>query len=203
MVVVALCALGFIAAHLAPRPSKEVVWPSRSSAALVLACLVIGALLSLMTWAEGTSANGAIMLFFVLGFVGYLLMLRAILASNRTARVYLGSGGTLLLLTAIWSWTSAIGMYVYRGADKHSDEACILVPNPSEYDREIRSLWEMRLPEIASRRTSPSGSYIWEYHAILVARIDEQTEHYNWSKRWMRFDFLDAKRNPYLPPTCP
>lgn len=139
------------------------------------------------------------MLFYVLGGVGYLLMIRAVLSPNQTKR----AGALVLCLMASWSWASAISMYVHRGAETRVGDACILVPNPSEYDIELTSIWEMRLPQVKSRRTSPSGSYIWEYHAILVAQIDGLVEHYNWSKKWMRFERLDPMRNPYLPKTCP
>lgn len=197
------CLLGLLAAHFAPKAGREGLGLSKRFVFLGLAVLIIGALLALMTWAEGTSANGAIMLFYVLGFVGYLLLLRAVVAPRHTYRAYRSAGGLLLVVIALWSWASAIGMYAHRGAAGDFDDACILVSNPAEYDTELVSLWEMRLPEIASQRTSPGGSYIWEYHAILVAKTDGQTEHYNWSKKWIRFDQLGAKRNPYLPTTCP
>ena len=193
------CTLGLIAAHLAPKPRSKRAGPSKAATVLAIALLIIGALLALMTWAEGTSANGAIMLFYVLGVVGYLLMIRAVLSPNQTKR----AGALVLCLMASWSWASAISMCVHRGAQTRARDACILVPNPSEYDTELTSIWEMRLPQVRSRRTSPSGSYIWEYHAILVAQIDGQVEHYNWSKKWMRFERLDPIRNPYLPKTCP
>ncbi len=151
--------------------------------------------------AEGTSANGAIFLFYVIGFVGYLLMLSTVLSPERLRRGY--RGAALLVLLASWSWASAIAMYVHRGAEQQAKDACILVPDPSDYTLKLDSIWEMRLPEIRSRRTSPSGSYIWEYHAILVVPKDGRPEHYNWSKKWMRFERLDPVRNPYLPKTCP
>ena len=195
------CILGLIAAHLAPKSLSERIWPSKAPAALALTLLILGAALALMTWAEGTSANEAIFLFYVVGFVGYLLMVSGVLSPERVRRGYWGAG--LLGLLAIWSWASAIGMYVHRGAKQYADDACILVPDPSDYTTKLESLWEMRLPEIRSRRTSPSGSYIWEYHAILVAQTDGRVEHYNWSKKWMRFERLDPVRNPYLPKTCP
>lgn len=198
--LVVLCLLGLVAAHLAPQPRTDGVWPSRLFAFFSVAVLTIGALLALVTWAEGTSADGAIMLFFVLGFVGYLLLIRAVLAARRA---YRGSGGLLLLLTALWSWTSAVAMYSHRGVEGTIDDACILVSSPAAYDTQLSAIWDMRLPEIVSYRISPSGSYIWEYHAILIAKIDGQVDHYNWSKRWARFDQLDVKRNPYLPTTCP
>jgi len=200
---VVCCILGLIAAHLAAKPQSKRASPSKATAVLATALLIIGALLALMTWAEGTSASGAIMLFYVFGVVGYLLLLSAIMSPNQNKRGYRCTGALVLCLMASWSWGSAISMYAHRGVKTHTGTACILVPNPSEYDTELNSIWEMRLPLIRSRRTSPSGNYIWEYHAILVARTDGRTEHYNWSKKWMRFEHLDPVRNPYLPKTCP
>ena len=143
------------------------------------------------------------MLFYVLGFVGYLLLVSAILSPKQTTRSYPRAGGAVLCLLAVWSWASAIGMYSQRGVEKRASHTCILIPTPSEYDTELSSIWEMRLPQIGSQRTSPSGSYIWEYHAILVAQVDGQAELFNWSKKWMRFERLDPARNPYLPTRCP
>lgn len=200
---VAGCILGLAAAHLTAKPQCKRTRPSKATTVLATVLLIIGALLALMTWVEGTSTNGAIMLFYVLGFVGYLLMVRAALSSEQTLNGYPRVGALVLCLVASWSWASAIGMYVHRGVETHADTACILIPNPSHYDTKLSSIWEMRLPQVRSRRTSPSGSYIWEYHAILVAQADGQVEHYNWSKKWMRFDRLDPVRNPYLPKTCP
>ncbi len=195
------CTLGLIAAHWVPKPRSKRGGPSKATAVLAIALLIIGALLALMTWVEGTSANGAIMLFYVFGFVGYFLLFSAVRSFERTRRRFWGAG--ILVLLSIWSWASAIGMYNHHGTKGQSDISCILVPNPSEYDMELTSIWQMRLPLIGSRRTSPSGSYIWEYHAILVTQTDGRTEHYNWSKKWMRFERLDPVRNPYLPKTCP
>ncbi|MBU2867567.1 hypothetical protein [Pacificibacter marinus] len=143
------------------------------------------------------------MLFYILGGVGYILLIRAVSSPKQNLRVYRCIGALVLCLMASWSWASAISMYAHRGAAEHADTACILIPNPSEYDTKLNSIWEMRLPQVRSQRTSPSGSYIWEYHAILVTQIDGRTEHYNWSKKWMRFERLDPVRNPYLPKTCP
>lgn len=200
---VAGCILGLSAAHLTAKPQSKCTRPSKAIAVLATAISIIGALLALMTWAEGTSTNGAIMLFYVLGFVGYILMVRAALSSEPTLHGYPRAGAVVLCLMASWSWASAIGMYVHRGVETHADTACILVTNPSHYDTKLNSLWGMRLPQVRSGRTSPSGSYIWDYHAILVAQTDGRVEHYNWSKKWMRFDRLDPVRNPYLPKTCP
>jgi amino acid transporter len=200
---VAGCILGLSAAHLTAQPQRKRAKPTKATAVLATALLIIGALLALMTWVEGTSASGAIMLFYVLGGVGYILLLRAVSSPKQNKRGYRCTGALVLCLMASWSWTSAISMYAHRGATEHADTACILVPNPSDYNTELNSIWEMRLPQVRSQRTSPSGSYIWEYHAILVAQTDGRTEHYNWSKKWMRFERLDPVRNPYLPKTCP
>ena len=147
--------------------------------------------------------DGAITLFFVIGFVGYLLMISTILAPSQTLSENLGTGLVVLFLMATWSWGSAIGMYNHRGAHADTNEACILVPKLSRYDTKLSYIWEMRLPEIATSRTGPTGTVILDYHAILVAPTDGRTVLYNWSKKWMRFEILDAERNPYLPTTCP
>lgn len=94
-------------------------------------------------------------------------------------------------------------MYFHRGALGETSEACILVPKPVRYDTELTSIWKMRLPEVATSRTGPTGTTILDYHAILVEPSDDETRIYNWSKRWMRFDVLDKKRNRYLPTKCP
>ena len=197
------CILGLIIAHLTAKAQSTRARPSKAIAFLATALLIFGALLALITWIEGTSANGAIMLFYVFGFVGYLLLLRAVLSSKQNMRGYRCTGALVLFIMAGWSWTSAISMYAHHGAAEHADTVCILVPSPSEYNIELNSVWEMRLPQISSLSTSPSGSYIWEYHAILVAQTNGRAEHYNWSKKWMRIEHLDPVRNPYLPKTCP
>ena len=201
--VAAGCILGLIAAHLARKPPGELVWPAKATLALAFVLLIGGPLLALRAWAKGTSVDGGLTLFFVLGFVGYLFMISRILTPGQTLGRYRHAGLVVLFLIAIWSWASAISMYSHRGANRYTKNACILVPKPTEYDTKLSSIWEMRLPQIASRTTSPNGRYIWSYHAILVAQIDGGTEHYNWSKKWMRFEILDAERNPYLPTKCP
>ncbi len=201
--VVAGCILGLIAAHLAQKLFGELGWPAKTTSALAFVVLIGGALFVLMRWSERTSVDGGIAFFFVLGFVGYLFLIRTILDPRQTPNRYRGTGLVVLSLLAIWFWASAIGMYSHRGADRYTNDACILVPKPTQYDTELTSIWEMRLPQIASTRARPSGSYISEYHAILVAHIDGRTEQYNWSKKWMRFEILDPLRSPYLPKNCP
>ena len=198
----AACTLGLIAAHWITKPQNKRFRPTKSIAALAIALLFFSAFFALMTWTEGTSASGAIMLFYVLGVVGYVLQISAIVSPKQASRKLPSAGSLILCLLAVWSWTSALSMYAHRGAKTQADITCILAPNPSDYDKELTSLWEMRLPQVGSRRTSPGGSYIWEYHAILVVQTEGRTEHYNWSKKWMRFEPLDPTRNPYLPKTC-
>ena len=94
-------------------------------------------------------------------------------------------------------------MYFHYGAASDTATAFILVPNPIRYDTKLSSIWEMRLPEIATSRTGPTGTLILDYHAILVMSSSGRTELYNWSKKRMRFEILDTERNPYLPTECP
>ena len=201
--VVAGCILGLIVAHLAQKPLGDLGWPAQMTSALAFVVLIGGTFFSLVTWVGRTSVDGAITFFFVLGIVGYLLMIRKILKPSQALSRFDIAGFVVLFIVSIWSWVSAISMYVHRGVDSYTNDACIVVPNPIEYDTALSSIWEMRLPQIASGRTSPNGKYIWEYHAILVAQVDGRTEHYNWSKKRMRFEILDAARNPYLPVSCP
>gem|GEM_PF-2199925 len=203
ILVVVGCILGLITAHLVQKLLGELAWPEKATSALAFALLIGGLLLALRAWIKGASVDGGITLFFVLGFVGYLFMIIGVLTPRQTIGRYRHMGFVVLFLIAIWSWTSAISMYTHRGINSFTNGACILVPKPTEYDRQLSSIWEMRLPQIASRTTSPNERYIWSYHAILVAHIDGRTEHYNWSKKRMRFELLDAVRNPFLPTICP
>ena len=203
MFVVTGCILGLVAALLAQKPIGELVWPAKATSGLALVLLIGGSLFAFMAWAVGTPVDGAITLFLVIGFVGYLLMISAILAPRQILSEYHGTGFVVLFLVATWSWVSAIGMYSHHGTDTDTGDACILVPKPIRYDTKLNSIWEMRLPEVATSRTGPTGTVILDYHAILVAPIDGRTELYNWSKKWMRFEILDAERNPYLPTRCP
>lgn len=203
IIVGIVCILGLIAAHMAQKSLGDLGWPAKATSALAFVTLFGGSIYALMRWAGRTSVDGAITFFFVLGLVGYLFLIRTILDPRQVSSRFRGTGLVVLFLVAIWSWASAIHMYSHHGADRYTDNACVLVPKPTEYDTELTSVWEMRLPQIASKRTRPNGSYIFQYHAILVAQIDGRTELYNWSKKWMRFEILDAERNPYVPTRCP
>lgn len=94
-------------------------------------------------------------------------------------------------------------MYFHIGAANDTGTSCILVPKALRYDNELSSVWDMRLTDVASNSTGPTGTVILDYHAILVVPSDGQAEIYNWSKKWMRFQRLEIKRNPYLPTDCP
>lgn len=199
----AICVLGLAAAILARVTQRERRWPALALLVLAACILIGGAFFAFLAWAVGTRADGAIALFFILGLAGYLHMIAKILTSGQVSDWYFGPGSVVLLLLGCWSWVSALGMYVHRGVSGDTDKSCILEPNPVHYDTELNFIWEMRLPEIVTSRTGPTGTTILDYHAILVAPSDEETQVYNWSKRWMRFDVLDKERNPYLPTTCP
>jgi hypothetical protein len=68
--VAAGCILGLIAAHLTAKPQSNRTRSSKTTAAFAVALLIIGVPLALMTWVEGTSASGAVMLFYVFGSRG-------------------------------------------------------------------------------------------------------------------------------------
>lgn len=153
--------------------------------------------------AVGTPVEGAITLFFTLGVVGYFFLIRDILSPRQTSKSHLGTGSVMLILLAAWSWASALSMYFHIGSANDIDTSCILVPKSLRYDTELSSVWGMRLAEVATSSTGPTGTTILDYHAILVVPSDGQAEIYNWSKKWMRFERLDIKRNPYLPRDCP
>lgn len=199
----AFCILGLFAAFLAKPYVKERKWPAKITVVLALAGLVCGVLLSVAVRAVGTPVDGAMTLFHVLGGVAYLWMIAGVLTPEtvQTRRSYLGR--TALLGLAAWSWGSATAMYLHLGAAEDTQTACILVPRSLAYDTEVRSVWRMRLPEIASNRTGQTGMVILNYHAVLVVPSSEGARIYNWSKRRLRFETLDPQRNPYVPMDCP
>lgn len=195
--------LGLIAALLAQRVLGDRRWPAKAASALAYIALIGGALLAFLVRAVGTPVDGAITIFFALGVVGYFFMIRDILSPGQTSRGPLGRGSEILILIGAWSWASALSMYFHIGAANDTGAACILVPKYLRYDTELSSVWDMRLAEVATSSTGPTGTVILDYHAILVVPSNGQAEIYNWSKKWMRFQRLDIKRNPYLPTDCP
>jgi hypothetical protein len=203
IIVATVSICGLIAAHLARKVIGNRVWPAKVASVFAVIALIGGILLVLLRLPERTSVDAGITFFFVLGGVGYLLLLRSIMDPRESTILRRGMGVMLLSVLAIWSWGSAVRMYSHFGADRYISDACILVPNPSEYDSELTSIWDMRLSLVAASRVRPSGSYLWEYHAILVAQVDGGVQQYNWSKKWMRFELLDPVRSPYLPKKCP
>lgn len=156
---VVVCALGLLAAVLVRQTQSKCSWPATGLSILSVFSLIGGVLVAFAAMAIGTSADGAIILFFVLGFAGYLQVISRILTPKQASNWFLGVGWLALLL-ASWSWFSAFGMYVHRGVSNGNAEACVLVPEPVGYDTELSSIWEMRLPEIVSSRTGPTGTVI-------------------------------------------
>jgi hypothetical protein len=195
--------LGLIAALRVQRLLGDRSWPARIVSVLAYLALIGGALSALLVWAIGTPVDGAIWLFSSLGFVGYLLMISDVLSPVQGSKGHFGTGTVVLVLISAWSWASASSMYFHRGVPNDTVAACILVPKSLHYDTALNSIWEMRLPEVATNRTGPTGTVILNYHAILVVPYNRQTRIYNWSKKWMRFEILDPERNPYLPRECP
>ena len=200
--VAGLC-LGLVAALLVQRILGDHHWPAKAVSGLGYIALIGGALLTFLAGALGTPAEGAITLFFALGLAGYVFLIRDILSRRQTSKSHLGTGSVMLVLLAAWSWASALSMYFHIGSTNDTDASCILVPKSLRYNTELSSVWEMRLAEVVESNTGPTGTVILDYHAILVVPSDGQAEIYNWSKRWMRFERLDIKRNPYLPRDCP
>ncbi|CUH89537.1 hypothetical protein PH5382_03484 [Phaeobacter sp. CECT 5382] len=198
-----VCIFGLCAAFVAQERLKDRRWPAKMLRVLAVLVLISGAFLAILAWSIGTSVDGAITFFYVVGFAGYLHMISRVLTPGQAPDLHFGTGFWVLFLLASWSWVSALGMFVHRGASGNTDGACILVPKPVRYGTELSSIWEMRLPHVATSRTGPTGTIVFDYHAILVAPAHERTEVYNWSKRRMRFEILDTKRNPYLPTLCP
>lgn len=156
-----------------------------------------------MVWSVGTSAVGAILLFHAMGIAAYLQVLSEVLGPGPTAGSFAGNGLLVLVVLAVWSWGSALAMSLHRGGSKKGGESCILAPSSTGYDAELGSVWEMRLPHVVSSSTGPTGTAVLDYHAILVSPNSEGDVVYNWSKTRMRFEALDAARNPYLPTVCP
>lgn len=201
--VTAACIVGLFLALHASKQLRKQSWPAKVLSVLSICFLIAGAMFAFTQAAVGTPVDGAIALFHVMGFAGYLYMLANIIAPNRTSKGVFEIGPLVLFLLAGWSWTSALSMYFHRGALEDTQAACILVPEHLHYKTELSSIWKMRLPEVASNLTGPTGTTILNYHAILVAPSDNEAQVYNWSKLRMRFEILDKKRNPYLPTTCP
>ncbi len=194
---VAICIFGLLAVAVFRDALAARRWPSKILIALAIVVLVFGSVVALALWSVGTAAEAAILIYFVAGFAAYLLMLSKVIGPGIAT-----IGLPALALLACWSWGSAIAMYIHLGAPSESGTFCILAPTPSGYAFELNSIWDMRLPQVVSSRTGPTGTVILDYHAILVAP-NSSPEVYNWSKKRMRFQKLDLARNPYLPTVCP
>jgi len=160
------------------KPIKQYTWPVRALSVLGALGLISGGFLVLVSFVLGTTADSAIASFYFAGYLAYLLVINTIIQVRQTSRSCFGMGFIVLILLSTWSWTSAIAMYFHRGAGSESHAACILIPRPT-------------------------GTVILDYHAILVAPDSVDAPLYNWSKKRMRFEILDAKRNPHLPSECP
>lgn len=171
---------------------------------IVIACaiLVTGTAVTLLVFALGPSAGGYIVLYFVLGWAGLAFVYSGSLCRSLAASRRLRVGVVAVLFLSTWSWVSAIRMHRLAGLSDTPEQACILVSGSlSEYSPPS-SFTEMRLPLVYSDRTGPTGTVVFDYHALAVVP-DESPRVYNWSKRLMRFELLDLKRNRYLPKECP
>jgi hypothetical protein len=116
--VAAVSIFGLIAAHLAQKRIGELSWPAKATSALAYAVLIGGLNFILTRVTERSPVDAGNTFFFVFGGMGYLFLVRTILAPRQTQKRYRGTGLVVLSLLAIWSWTSAISMYSLRGADR-------------------------------------------------------------------------------------
>ncbi|MQY43309.1 hypothetical protein GG681_11710 [Epibacterium sp. SM1969] len=141
-------------------------------------------------------------LFLDVGALAYVRLLVGILRAqhgqgSRTV-VYAAILGSL----AIWSWLSAFALNAHRGVDLEGRMSCILKPIGFEYSEELDSLWDMRLPILASFWNSTVDDFEL-FHAVLFVP-GGTPEHYNWSKRHLRFEPIDpANQDAFLPQACP
>lgn len=194
LALVALVQLG--AKHVTNRR-----WPERLlniCTALLVLKTIFFLLLSLVF---ETAAAREIWLFWNLGALAYVRLLVEILRAQRGVSsrpvVYAAFLGSL----AIWSWLSAFAFYAHRGVDLEGRVSCTLKPIEFEYSVRFNSLWDMRLPVFASYMGSKEELYL--FHAVLFVP-DGEPKHYNWSKRYLRFEPIDpAGQDAFLPEFCP
>ena len=174
----------------------------RACLALAVLALISGLCFAFAARAVGTPVDGGLALFHTIGWSAYFYWIASLSRPSKSAIESIGRGGGVLLALAAWSWMSALSMHSHRGAVGNTGNACILVSVSPIDERPLSSFWRMRLPEVASSVTGPTGSTILYYHAVLVVP-DGTPSLYNWSKKRMRFEPLDRTRNPYLPEECP
>ena len=193
----------FVAAAVAKKPTTQRHRIKRVLPWIAVPLLAVGIVFITILVSLGTSADGAIIIFHAVGLAAFARMLSDTVKPVESAKLRLGVGGMAMLAPATWSWVSAISMRMHRGVEAVTSASCILVPRlSSDYDTELTSIWQMRLPAFASNLTGPTGTVILYHHAILVIP-DELPDLYNWSKVWMRLEPLNRERNPYLPDKCP
>ncbi len=161
-----------------------------------LACLPFALVYAVLS----QTADGYVVLINLLGWTALVAVLRnALKLSNRNSPKVFWIGVLCLALLAGWSWLSAASMKLHAGVRHETTQVCILATTASHDYVPVTSIWEMRIPSIMS--TWQVRSYIMSYHALLVVH-DNPVKVYNWSKKWMRFEPLDLKRNPYVPTSC-
>lgn len=169
---------------------------------LGFAFMIFGGVYALLAYALSTPAAGYLVAYNVIGWVALAMALAGWFGSCWINSRRFWGGCLILVALATWSWVSSTRMKLHVGADGDTSAYCIMVPISYFKYAPISSLWDMRLPGFASTWTGPTGTTILEYHAVLIGP-DAAATVYNWSKRSMRFEPLDKKRNPSLPKSCP
>lgn len=147
-------------------------------------------------------ASLEIWLFRNLGALAYVRLLLATLRAQRGVSIRPMVYAAFLGSLAIWSWLSAFALNAHRGVDLERRMSCILKPVGYGYSEEFDSVWDMRLPVFASYMNYEVDSF-YLFHAVLFVP-GGTPEHYNWSKRHLRFEPIDpANQDAFLPQACP
>lgn len=177
------------------------LWPERllniCSVFLVLTMVPFG----LLGFYFSIDAAVEISLFWLLGSFSYVRLVVGILRAQRgeTSRAVVYAG--VLTSLAVWSWFSAFALYAHRGVDLEGRFSCILKPVGDKYSEGFNSVWDMRLPVFASFMHSEHDNF-YLFHAVMFVP-GHVPEHYNWSKRHLRFEPIDpADQDAFLPRIC-
>jgi len=173
-----------------------------------------GIVFALVTLAAFSVAALALMVFGTVAFVVVAYLSATIWGALATAdrlpargpddNIWFWGGVVVLVMLGSLSWLSALRMATHSGVRAGPADACIVTIVSSEEFRRPSTIWEMRLPDFVSTHTGPTGSVVFDYHAVLFVPGDPPTA-YNWSKWRMRFEGpLDMGRNKYMVPrSCP
>ncbi len=185
-----------------PNRFAALAWPSKSLMVLSNVSLTLMCCTALISSLDPSPAVFAIAAIWLLGAFAYfkLLINAASDDSSAPVRVYFFAG--VLALLSVWSWGSALALYSHRGVDLEDRPACILKPNELAYSEHFSSVWDMRMSSFASTWDTVTGDFLL-FHAVLLIP-GEDPAHYNWSKRYLRFEPIDpANQDAFLPTHCP